>query len=125
MAFDWAEYLILAEDLVIRADTEAAARSAISRASYAALGVAASHLRRNGIDVPVFTTHAFVWRASKHSADHRRVTVGMDLDLLRQRREAADYQSESPGDLSGDARDAVWGVGKILLAIAGLHASPA
>ena len=48
MAFDWTEYLTLAQELVQR-EEEACLRSAISRAYYAAFGKARERLEQEAI----------------------------------------------------------------------------
>ena len=107
MACDWSAYLGLAEELALRADNEAAMRSAMSHAYYTAFGTAADHLRRRGIAVPVVKSHAFVWRTFRHTPDPRHVEIGLQLDRLRQWREAADYAADYPGDFHEDTREAV------------------
>ncbi len=72
MAFDWRDYLLLAEDLATRQGDEAAARSAISRAYYAALGRAAEVLRGEGRTISFMQTHSDVWRALRRGPDLRR-----------------------------------------------------
>ena len=114
--FDWAKYLGLAEELAGRGD-EAALRSAISRAYYAAFGVTASHLRGRGVVVPVFKTHAFAWRAFTNNRDPLHVEIGLQLDRLRQWREAADYDANYVGTLHEDARAAIGGARLVLDAI--------
>jgi hypothetical protein len=50
--FDWSRYLDLADELARRVSDEAAERSAISRAYYAAFGMSRRHLVQSGIVVP-------------------------------------------------------------------------
>lgn len=91
MAFDWTKFLALAEILSQRPDDEAAARSAVSRAYYAAFHVARDEIDPNRD------------RAARRGSDHGRVAelVGrMDLEAalqlrrLRNQRNAADYDAE-------------------------------
>ena len=122
--FDWRDYLTLAERLAREAGDEAAQRTAISRAYYAALGRAAALLRSEGVAVSPLRTHATVWRAFKHSSDARRSAVGMDLDWLRLQRNLADYADVFEGDLSDVAGDAVELAASILRAINDIQAAP-
>ena len=93
MAFDWSGFLDLAAELAARTD-EAAHRSAISRAYYAALGKARELLEHEG---EAFTSteniHYLVWQTLSDSADDRRYYIGVDGNWLRRNRNAADYES--------------------------------
>ncbi len=93
MAFDWGAYLDLADELANRSD-EAALRSAISRAYYAALGLARDLLESED-QTFAFTDnlHSLVWRAVSSSADDIRYYIGIDGRWLRLNRNAADYDS--------------------------------
>ena len=123
--FDWGDYLALAEELAARGGDEAAQRSAISRAYYAALGRASDLLRAEGREVSPLRTHSVVWRAFKNSADSRRFTVGVNLDRLRRLRERADYAGRFDEDLSDAAREAVERAGSILRTIDDVRSGPA
>ena len=112
--FDWSGYLALADELASRTGDEAAERSAISRAYYAALGRASGLLKAEGRAISPFKTHSMVWRAFKHSGDPARETIGMDLDELRRLRDRADYTEVFEGDLSDAARDAVMRARRLL-----------
>ena len=78
MAFDWSSYLDLADELAAFTE-EAAQRSAISRAYYAALGKAREFLEHDG---RAFTSteniHYLVWQALFDSEDDRRYYIGVD-----------------------------------------------
>jgi len=61
MPFDWQEYLLLARELSQRSG-EAALRSAISRAYYAAFCTACNYLRQRGESIPDSEhSHKAVW----------------------------------------------------------------
>ena len=91
MAFDWSGYLDLAEDLAARTD-EAAQRSAVSRAYYAALGKARELLEHEGRTLTsAENVHYFVWQAFSDSEDDRRYYISVDGNWLRRNRNAADY----------------------------------
>lgn len=116
----WSNYLDLAQELVARADDEAAARSAISRAYYAAFGSVRDHLVRRGATVPkAGPAHAVVWTRFHASADptHRRIAdIGR---ILRKKRSQADYDETYP-HLTLDARRAVALAQRLLSDLAGL-----
>jgi uncharacterized protein (UPF0332 family) len=105
--WEWSAFLDLARELVNRPDDEAAARSAISRAYYAAFGTAREHLVQRGIAVPkAGPAHALVWDHFHAVGDtlHRRIAnLGR---TLRKYRGHADYDDTYP-DLERDARRAV------------------
>ena len=93
MAFDWSEYLDLAKVWAAGALTEAVARSAVSRAYYAAYHHALSysetrlgHMRQGMAD-----EHR--WIRDKIE-DSGRNNVADWLDKLRQHRNKCDYQDE-------------------------------
>jgi len=92
MAFDWNEYIILAEKLIEGTPSEAQLRSATSRAYYGAF----IQCRRR-------TPHAHVKDAIAHALvlDHYRrdgatrkeYSISSNLDGLRKKRNDADYNS--------------------------------
>jgi muconolactone delta-isomerase len=102
--FDWIKFLDLAEDLATRADDEAASRSAISRAYYAAFHIGRDHLARSGIPPDR-------GRNAHHQvqAALRAVNQGIaeDLALLHFWRKQADYDDLSLLDVEEQARIAV------------------
>ena len=124
MPFQWDDYLRLAEELATRQGDEAAERSAISRAYYAALGRAADLLRSEGRSISPRTTHGDIWRAFKNSSDARRVEVGQQLDALRQLRNRADYDSSFNGDPTAVARDAATLARRVLDALDEVRSGP-
>jgi len=106
LAFNWSEYLKLAEELAARTD-EAAHRSAISRAYYAALGKAREQLESDGgTFMPSDNLHSLVWQTFTNSPDDRRYYIGIDGRWLRLNRNASDYDAAMT-DLSGRASQAV------------------
>lgn len=91
--FDWAEYLRLARTLGTQTYDEAALRSAISRAYYAAFGTAAQDLRSRGTKLTTRGgVHKQVIDLFKSDSDPRLVQVGVELDRLRRDRNRADYR---------------------------------
>lgn len=96
--FDWKDFLDLAERLSNETDEEAALRSAISRAYYAAYHAAATFVRRSGL-LPTGHSHARVWEtlASLPNADVR--DIGERGVALKRLRTNADYRATFPGDL--------------------------
>jgi hypothetical protein len=118
MAFDWREYLTLAEAIHREAGAtlpeEAANRSAVSRAYYAAFCAArnwaATHQNfqaaNNPNDHPLLRNH-FKGRRGW-------LEVASTLDELRQWRNQCDYTDEIPGDIPALAQMALQGSQKIL-----------
>lgn len=86
--FDWAKFLVLAHSLASQG-TEEASRSAISRAYYAAFGMAKLRLDQKGIMVPdTGEAHSFVWKSFSRYACRELGNTG--TRLLRTRKQA-DY----------------------------------
>jgi hypothetical protein len=125
MPFDWSGYLALAADLAARDDDEAAARSAISRAYYAALHRANERLAVEGIAVSPLRIHFQVRRAFRTSLDPDRAVVGLDLDWLRDRRTQADYAAALDGDPTALAQAAVRRAQRVLDTLDDLRSAPA
>ena len=104
---DWSDFLVVANDLAARTRDEAAARTAISRAYYAAFGAARRHLIRSGVSIPqAGPAHPLVWSAFQATPGrvHRRIANRGRQLLMRRRR--ADYEDLYPG-VWADARQAV------------------
>jgi len=97
MVFDWAQYLVLAEELVLRRDDEAALRSAVSRAYYAVFCRARNRLRQEGAHIPkTGKAHTVVWNRYREAAEECRRSIGTTGDRLRRSRNKADYNDEFP-----------------------------
>jgi uncharacterized protein (UPF0332 family) len=113
VSFDWRGYLTLARELAAGEPDEARARSAISRAYYAAFHVARIY-QRDERHLPLMgegRDHERVARAFADDgrADARAKQVGIALDRLIRRRRAADYDGvyrALRGDLSLSLVDA-------------------
>lgn len=125
MPFDWSGYLSLAADLAFRGEDEAAARSAISRAYYAALHRANELLASEGILVCPLRIHFQVRRSFRTSPDPSRALIGIDLDWLRDTRTQADYAADLEGDPMALAQAAVRRGRRVLDALDDLRSSPA
>ena len=111
--FDWGDYLALAERLAAETDNEAAQRTAISRAYYAAYHAAAAFVRDKGM-LETGHSHRAVWAAFVADGDRARVRVGWKGHLLKLTRLDADYRRPLSGDLAtltkqaiADARDVI------------------
>jgi uncharacterized protein (UPF0332 family) len=91
MAFEWEDYLVLAEDLSTDND-EAALRSAVSRAYYAAFNIARDFLSINGFVVSEnkASVHHEVWNEYERRGD-TWATVYKYGDALKKQRRDADY----------------------------------
>ena len=101
MTFAWADYLRLAEELAQRPGDEAAHRSAVSRAYYAAFGRACAHLTQQNIPVSQGDgSHKRVWE-SFNRLGRTYSGVQHNGDRLLRRRVVADYRNDqmvSPQD---------------------------
>jgi uncharacterized protein (UPF0332 family) len=100
--FDPREFLRLAEELAKRGHDEAALRSAISRAYYAAYWVARRFLFGAGIRVQ---GHIEIWNAFRQ-LDEAAWKTGENGSLLRRSRNSADYD-ERASNLEYRARNAL------------------
>jgi uncharacterized protein (UPF0332 family) len=107
MAFDWAKYLILAEELAMRMSDEASLRSAVSRAYYAAFCTARNRLLQEGEDIPeTGDAHRIIWTKLRESIQKDRKEIGINGSRLRESRRRADYENEYP-NLGAAVEDAV------------------
>ena len=96
-AFDWSQYLVLAKDLGSRSE-EAAVRSAISRAYYAAYNVARSFCANAGISIiDTGNLHKDLWDAFLRKGGRTFASVYDKGQRLRRKRTKADYDSEVSG----------------------------
>jgi len=93
--FDWQQYLTLAQELRTRRD-EAALRSAISRAYYAAFCTALCRLYPDGTRTFVRDSHASLWNEYKDRQGRAFNHIGQRGDRIRKDRQSADYASEMP-----------------------------
>ena len=108
MAFDWSQYLLLAEALAEQKDNEAALRSAVSRAYYAAFCLAREHLLNTHIlyrsrPRRPRLSHRTVWLTYQRDIDLR---IGMDGNRLRELRNLVDYEDAVP-ELDNAVRSAL------------------
>jgi len=104
--FDWLEYLELAKQLSSDKDKEAAMRSAISRAYYAAFNQVKAHCIAHNIYIPRSTeSHQVVWDNFKEGRTLRGVYT--NGDLLKQKRVHADYKSEPIERLEDTVKQAI------------------
>ena len=96
MTFSWEEYLVLAKELS-RKGGEAAMRSAISRAYYAAYQTARRHKGSRNAMATQSGSHGAVWRALKESGNRDWRRAGnQGQDILEYRRQA-DYDDDVSG----------------------------
>lgn len=98
IAFDWSEYLKLAQELAGQASSsasnEARLRTAISRAYYASHCKARNYLRDVKGDTSIPRTgkaHNYVITKFKNSSNRRCRGIGINLDRMRANRTKADY----------------------------------
>lgn len=95
MPFDWSQYLTLAEELALRTTEEAAMRSAISRAYYAAFNLARIRAEKNLGSIPRppnLGSHEALWTVFRRHTDRRCRAIGVNGDRLRDNRGRADYR---------------------------------
>ncbi len=117
MPFDWPEYLELAKDLAGLQSSgysrEAAERSAVSRAYYAAFGQARNYAMQNLNFQPGGTAadHGTLRNCLRRS----KPQVAADLNRLRQWRNACDYDASVP-NLSQLVRNSITLAGNIIQA---------
>ena len=96
MNMDPREFLTLARQLAL-ASNEAAWRSAVSRAYYAAFHVAKQLLEDLGFAVPrADRAHGHVWLRLSNCGDLEVQDTGTDLNELRSDRNMADYDLARP-----------------------------
>lgn len=122
--FDWSQLLAVAEDLASHSNDDAAARSAINRAHYAAFGMARRDLVSQGGAIQARgSAHPCVWTAF-HAApgrvNHRIANLGRRLLGFRRRADCDDLYP----DLEVDATTAVTWARRILADLDSLAGQP-
>jgi hypothetical protein len=107
MAFDWADYLKLAEELAARTD-EASKRSAISRAYYFVFNTAFARAESTAGRCPVVGgEQSWCWTVYRQSPDHTCKRLGVTGDILKRRRVDADYKGSTKLNLEDVVRTAL------------------
>ena len=107
MSFAWSEYLTVAEALIhgrgTLAPEEACCRAAISRAYYAAFGVARNHARDNeGLSLQrTGRDHQRVLLHYRRRPDRAHQEIAELLFRLRRQRNQADYDDQRPATVTG------------------------
>jgi uncharacterized protein (UPF0332 family) len=97
--FDWADYLVLAQELALHTSEEACLRSAVSRAYYSVFCTARDWLRHNvtGIVIPeTGEAHKAVWDAFKNWPVADWQEIGQEGSRLRAQRGQVDYDGNLP-----------------------------
>lgn len=119
--FDWATFLDLADSLLAQpTPTEAAARTAISRAYYAVFRAARRSLDPAGTVIPPDgRAHMTVWDTFQTSPSGVRRKIAQEGRRLKRRREQADYDNVYP-NLLAEARQMVATARQLLRDIAAL-----
>ena len=108
MPFDWQDYYVLAKELSER-EEEAALRSAISRAYYAAFCSAQIKVMQRASDLigeEGQGSHEVVWRWFRRQSNRSLAEIGVWGLRLRDDRVSADYRADAKID-SAWARDAL------------------
>jgi hypothetical protein len=122
MAFEWVDYLTLAEELAARPD-EASKRSAISRAYYFVFNSAFERAESTAGRCPVVGgEQSWCWTIYRHSPDPACKQLGIGGDLLKRRRVNADYRRSTKINLEAEARIALLEARKFQAALATLPA---
>ncbi len=98
--FDWSDFLRIANELAASTTDEAAQRTAIGRAYYAAYGRAAEHLLARGLLAGQAITHRNVWSAFRDSPDPNHWDIWRYGIRLKEQREKADYRRTFAGSLT-------------------------
>jgi hypothetical protein len=110
MAFDWREYLTLAQWLEANTppgmSQEAAQRCAISRAYFAAYGYALNYATQYLGFTPRNASEDH-GRLRDHLKRSRRRKTAESLDRLREWRNSSDYDGDFPGDLAATLANAL------------------
>lgn len=120
--FDWLKYLEFAKELS-NSEKEAALRSAISRAYYAAFNQARAYCDSHHIYIPQSKdSHQAVWDKFKEGRTVRGVYT--NGDLLKQQRVLADYKSEPIDRLEDTVAQAIRYAERVLYYLNQLSASP-
>jgi uncharacterized protein (UPF0332 family) len=93
MAFDWYNFLELAEELAAREDDEASKRTAISRAYYSAFNVALQRAKLMAWPRPPKPPiHQWCWREYQAAADPASRELGNIGHRMKRKRTQADYE---------------------------------
>src|SRR5688500_7191826 len=120
MAFAWTEYLRVAKDL-LATNTEAAHRSAISRAYYASYRTARDVAVKNSwVKNKRRILHAEVWDAFLAQPDARARRLGAAGRILNEQRTAADYEAVFPNPIDHSAHVAVGMSERLISELTGL-----
>jgi len=101
MAFDWNNYLVLAEELAKRGD-EASKRTSISRAYYSAFHDAMIRAERNCGPKQGGNSHDWCWNKYLYSRDDTCTQLGIDGNRLKAQRVNADYTADTSRRLDDD-----------------------
>lgn len=122
MPFDWQEFLNLAENL-LQSNTDAAYRTAISRAYYSIFNVARERAERNNC---VFDPnadggmHKKCWNVYRRGPDPNCIQLGLDGGRLSASRVRADYKSADYIRLAEEATQFIADVKRFRNRLAGL-----
>ena len=124
MAFDWRTFLTLAQILVKQESNDAALRSAISRAYYAAYIVARRHWETANGPVPrEGSSHKIIWDGYANGSGNIERRIATDGNTMFTHRNRADYDDNIPGDLVSTAKTVLILAEKTIKNVEGLNAS--
>lgn len=120
MSFDWKTFLACAETLA-KAQDEAAKRSAISRAYYAAYNVVRVFLQVR--PPPDSDSHKYVWDAALNDSRREVKSLAAKGDRLKKRRRNADYDPTFDA-LEWNTKDSLEVARKMIEAVEALKRPP-
>lgn len=121
MAFDWNDFLTLAEDLARRQD-DAARRTAISRVYYCMFNLAFARALSTGCRYPGGEgRHQWCWRQYSQSRDPSCAKLGADGDRMKRLRVKADYEDKEMARLSERTAQLMEDARQFLAALAALN----
>jgi hypothetical protein len=93
MAFDWNQFLVLAEELAAKED-EASKRTSISRAYYSAFHDALIRAERNCGPKQGANSHDWCWNKYLYTQNEVCHQLGIDGGRLKAKRVHADYKAD-------------------------------
>lgn len=117
--FSWTDFLDLAEELALRTSDEAALRTAISRAYYAAYCTAATHVLTQRLDLKASDlNHKLVWRLFQDRSSRLVWSIFDNGMAVLSMRVEADYAVRMKGHtLAVQVRDSLRRTREILRAL--------
>ena len=121
MPFDWANYLILAQQLATKAD-EASMRTAISRAYYCVFNIAFARAESTvGKKSVGETFHKWCWDQCKNTPDQVCRQLGIDGERMKWKRVKVDYYKADIPRLDDEVKRMLQEAGQFLQDLGNLN----